>query len=1019
MKHCDYSFIAFLIAFVPIVINAETRSVDVDATPPAGEVAGSPPYEITWAARNEFPPAQVAFDQLQGWTLSVEGDAEVSLRASTAQRIWRSSTAKLSYARGTRPTKAIVAPPQPLAIADPFDAVRMWVFGGWYRKAQDDQKPPVISVLLESADGKPVRVELGAVVSGNWSIEQGVIPAGVLRNARWPMKFVGIEVSELDFPQGASELFFESLTFYQQHRDPRQHRFSPLNAGIPTSAAGMLPTSSNDVNTRVEAVEGGALFTSSSPAGDLTYRVIPGKGLFAGIQAQWKAGQPFSPTATGGILLDIGKKEPALISGGEVVNFAIHDGALRSTWRTKVGEKTVEFSSTYRVMGRTLLVDVSCAGGSAAGLNFGKAVGLDSPRAVFVPYLALERISHVHTAGPMIACAKDLFLSVLPDVYNSDFTTVDNTPSEPDESGIRLFTGTSYQPLTDGRRNDLRDRVLITASSQFEDVLPNARNPVSPNLDRLAPYMLFSTYFTSQKLFETIHRFGVDHVIVMDKNACLVGAGNEGLASFPYRWRPMPEVTIAQFQGYIRRIKELGYLFSQYNFFPDLSPTNEFWDEAKIALRPDGSLAQGDWYGDYSVKMNDESRLVAALSPLVKDLYAPDCTYLDTQTNIGPTAVDFEAGVPGAGMGRIHLLGNADVMLEARKMYGLTISEGYHRWLYAGACDVDYATMLFPPKYKTASGVPPLVDFDLLKIHPFEHGTMMSFEPKYFLEEEGAEWNELLKEDGRGLAPIGFYKFVATSLAYGHMAMLGYDYIPQPARIIHLYALMQGVQREYLTDNVKQISYHDGKEFLPTSEALRQDAVRKGRLRIRYSRGLTVYANLSDSDAWRVEVSGKTYDLPPWGWVIEKPDQLLSFSATVNGHRVDAVRCADYTYINTGEQRVRLDEFGVEIQGAAWIKRGRSSERQIIPCGDLGKWKKVHPEGWPSHFFAFELGDIPANRGLSALKLDFKEWFSSGKQVECISRGFDGSEAAGAATFSPETSLSGSTEITDYIIRAK
>lgn len=1011
-------------AWAEQVLAVQVGSMSVDSTVPADEKPGIPPFEIIWAARSEFPPAQVAFDHLDGWTMSLTGDAEVSVRASVAQRIWRQSVAKLSYQGGTQRSIAVLQPPKPIVIAEPFDAAKVWVFGGWYRRGQDDANPPKLAILLKDQSGQTLRIECGAIVSGNWSIEQGVLPPAAISKARLPLSFTGLEFSDIDFPGGASDLYLESLTFYQQHRDPRKHAFRPLHPNALTSDDGMLPTPPEGVVVGAEKIADGVRFVSQSPDGKLVYEVHPTSGPLDGIVAKWREGASFQPAKGGGLRIDgSGGNKESILLAGKIVRQKLdaEQNVYQVVWRSADSRDPLEFSASYSLRGRTLVVDLACAGGQAAGTDFGRVAGLQQPRGVFVPYMAFERIGHVFTAGPLIACAPDVFVSVLPDAYHSDFSTLDNTPSDVENDSIRLFASTSYLPLTDGRRNDLRDRVLITASPEFRDILPNARNRVSPNRQRLANYMLFSTYYPCLEMFAALKRLGVDNVIVMDKNSTLTGNDYQGLASFSTRWRPMPGITIGQWQNFLGEIRKLGYLSGSYSFFPDLHPVNEFWDENKVALRSDGSLAQGDWYGDYALKITDASRMVAAISPLIKELYAPELTYLDISSNMGPSAIDFEAGVEGAGTGRINMLGNIDVMLEAREHYGMTVSEGYHRWLYAGAVDADYATMLRPPAYKSAADVPPIVDFDLLKIHPFEHGTMMSFEPRYFLDENGQEWDALVKDEGRGIAPIGFYKYLAASLAYGHMAMLGYDYVPPPARVVQFYALMHAVQREYLTDDVKEIAYHDGAEFLSTSDAIRRDAVKQGRVRVQYSRGLSVYANLNHEKPWTVQLGDRAYELPPDGWVIEKPGELVAFSATVDGHRVDAVRSAAYTYVNTGDAPVRLQEWGIELQGAAWLKPQESGGVRVIPCGDLGTWAKYSPDAWPAYFFAFRLGEIPETRGLSFLKLDARRWCAKeARELTIQARDFDGKDLPAA---DPELSddgkivLRGQKAAVDFLVK--
>jgi hypothetical protein len=354
--------------------------------------------------------------------------------------------------------------------------------------------------------------------------------------------------------------------------------------------------------------------------------------------------------------------------------------------------------------------------------------------------------------------------------------------------------------------------------------------------------------------------------------------------------------------------------------------------------------------------------LVRQVGQRVKEHYAADCVYLDVHTNRGLQAIDFEAGVAGAGMARPQVMGNGDCILEARKWYGSTISEGIYRWLYAGVCDMDYASYFTPTP---TSEIPPLVDFDLLKIHPLQHGTMMGYGPSAFF--GTAKVGEIYRDPGHGAAVLDFYRYVSASLAYGHMLILGYGYAPPLARFIHYYAVMQGVQREYLTDTANEIRYHNGTDFLTTSRALAEDSQKLGRVRVRYSRGLTVHVNYNAEKPWIVQNDGRTFELPPFGWLILKPGEILAYSALAGGKRVDFVRCPEYIYLNPGDGHA--SETPIEADGAVWLKRDAAAWR-LIPCGNLGTWK-VTPIPGLTHFCTDqELTGTPADCGCKSIVLD-------------------------------------------------
>ncbi len=960
------------------------------ATPdlPPDAKPGERPYEVVWSGRPE-PPAQVTFDDLREWTVHVCGDAEVSLSASVEHLLWRPQLAKLRHAGGTRATTVEVRPPAPVGIPEPFDAANLWMYGDLHRDPWD--KPIQVAARLEDADGNAYTIDLGPVTSGYWGLQHGVLePAGA--PPRFPLKFVALQIADCRV-EGEREIYLECLHFYRQNRKPLR-RYERPKAVLPVGEDGMLPTPPSGVRVSAKPLGRGAEFISESPTGTLRVAVDPERGCFDGITARWGDGSPFRPLQAGAVRPASGSdaaKSTALVSS------ALKGERLETTWRSE--EADAAWTATYALRGRTLVLDLACPKGIAEGVSYGRIAGLQAPKAVRVPYLYLE--------GPVsVACGEGLFVSVLPDVYHSDFSAPNPSAGTPEPDALPVFGGTTYTALTDGTRNPLRERVLVSISPEFADVLPNIPNPVSPNRERLAPYMLVMSSSANLSLYRLMKRYGIDHVIANDFAGFFVNDYAEG---FAMRWRPHPLMSVEQVQEYIRGVRELGYLWGAYADYTDFFPLNEFWDESLVSLTPESDLADA-WYGNEATKATAMPGLVRAVGGKCKELYQPECVYLDVHTNRGARAIDYEAGAAGAGIGRMTVLGNGDAIAEARRQYGSTMSEGYHRWLYAGVCDMDYATM---GGWQDPSSFAPLVDFDLLKVHPREHGTMMGYAPTTFL---SADEPKTLNDPGC-LGPTCFYRYVAASLAYGHMVMLGYGYIPPLNRTIQYYALMQGVQQEYLTDNAVEISYHNGTEFVPTSRALVEGCQERGQVRVRYSRGLVVHVNFSATENWSIAVDGRTYELPPYGWLIAKPGEILAYSALVNGHRQDYVRCPEYLYLNAGDEGGA--EGAVEVAGAVWLKPGGGAW-QVIPCGDLGSWEFFTPEGFPPRHRDYRLAGPPDDRGCARLVIDTQALLGKPSADVQVTGRDDAENPVEATVTRPDAAhvaLTTQREVADYVLR--
>ncbi|MBT3376425.1 MAG: hypothetical protein HN742_41880 [Lentisphaerae bacterium] len=970
--------------------TANRYAIPVRSELPADAVPSSRYYELEWSQREESPPAQVAFEDLAGWRGTAGRGCEASVEASVERLAWRNQLAKLEYVSPDRPATVFLQPPTPVIIDKLFDAASMWLYADFDRMKD---RHPQVSAHLEDAAGRDFSVDLGSVHNSHWVLLHGVLPRVLRGQLRFPVRFLGVSLSVGPVKE-KRRLYLESIAFYQRNREPFTENTRPAEPTFPFPGVGSLPSAPDGVTVSSARDAGVVHFTSVSATGTLSYRIRPDQGVLNGISAKWNDGPWFEPTAGGQLKLELLPAVP-VATPANVASAEMRDGTLLVRW-----ERGAEWSAEYVLRGRTLVVDVVCRGGTAEGIRFGRVRGLPDARPVEVPYLRYG----MGYCTP-VACGNGLFVSVLPDWYHSDCSVVNGSVPK-HEDGVGLMLGTDYLPLTDGRRNDLRERVMVTVSPEFAEVLPSIPHPPSPHMARLAPYMFCMVGYIRPAFLKTLKRYGIDQVITCDFARFYV---QEFPAGFAGRWRPHPSLSLDQIRDYRRTIKDLGYLFGAYGDIRDWFPLNGFWDENCVSLDSQGDLVEG-WYGNFRTKPNYLPVMARLVGEKVKEHYPPDSVYMDTQTCVGLKACDYEVGVPGAGVARDQVLFNADCIVKTKDYYGTVMSEAAYRWLYAGVADMDYGSLFMG---RPANSIPPLVDFDLLKIHPLNLGTMMGYGPSIFFERGSEDLRAVYRDRGAGTGPEEFYRYVSASLAYGHMLMTGYSYLPPLSRMIHLYALMQGIQTEYLLDTAAEIAYHDGTTFVSTSQALLNDTQKLGRVRVRYSRGLTVTVNYSET-AWHVD----GYELPPFGWLISKPESILAFSALLDGRRVDYVRCPDYIYLNTGEQMAAVE--ALEAQGAVWLKREGAAWR-LIPCGDLGPWETFPPPGFPEFQRDMRLRAVPSDRGCGPISIDTRESLrKKASEIKVEARGKLGgfaAESPGITVKDGRLVITPSTDVIDYLLR--
>jgi len=921
---------------------------------------------------------------LNGWALDVKGDAKIGLEVSSEEIIWHDTCAKLTYSGGVtknqnlvldqttsrvisssvsgNATIAILKPPKPVSL-EAFDTVNFWIYGGWYRISQKST-PPKVTLNMKDNSGLDFQLPLGMVNSGCWNIESAFVDDSLSARIRFPVTLESITFSDLDI-DGSSRMFLDSITFYNQKRTPGRYAIKAADRIAPRRAdRGMLPPIPTGVQTFFSKANERGRFELKCKKGelDVIYGINLQEGVLNGLSCRIGKNPEFKIMAEGKLEFNVSDSVRAA-TVGTLVSFEQKDRSIVAEWSDNT-QPLQHWKARYSLSGLTLIVDIS-SDNQATGLKYGKLKVNSEWQTIFVPYLVLNRISHLSSDGPLLACGNGAFISILPDIYHCNFSTFVNAP-DVSKDGIGLCTGTKYFPLSDGNYNQFRERVIITVSDDFLDVLPDCPNPPSSNISELSSYMHFRSLFLAESFFSILKRYGIDKILAKHFNT-YSSSVKHGYDSFGVRYYTRKDLPMERFQEYIKVIKKLGYKFGTYSYFADLQPINEFWRDDRIQLKTTKGKVwnKGWWYASYSMKMCAAAELVDVTHEKISKLYSPDFTYLDIHSVMGPHAVDYEAGEPGAGMARAAIEDNIEVMARVSRNNKAVCGEGYHRWLYAGYSDMDYASLLHPVKYKTSSELPLMLDFNLFRIHTRQIGVGMGFDPVMFLAEK--ERSELLVDEGVGDAPEGFYKWIAAALAYGHMAMLGHDYVPPLSRIMQMYFLMIAPQEEYLPVAVREIRYHDGKKFQTTSQALLSGGLGQNWVQVTYQSGLQVQVNYNARQNWQIDYGGKTYILPPYGWLITKAGKPVSMSVLQDGERLDVAENADYLYVRSDK---KVTVYGpVQLRGAVLIKKQQSVLR-IVPCGDLGPWEKFLPDGLPTEHIDRRLAGLSKNGNFGDIVID-------------------------------------------------
>jgi hypothetical protein len=511
-----------------------------------------------------------------------------------------------------------------------------------------------------------------------------------------------------------------------------------------------------------------------------------------------------------------------------------------------------------------------------------------------------------------------LFLTALVDYYRSNASKL-SFVNELGEKGVTYNGGSVYLPKTDGKRNDLFERLFVTVSPRFEEVLPNIPNPKSPWM-HVAGERLWIAHGASNRekdyaVWEEMARYGMTKVVITDHET----GWRDGGESFTFRTRTAPKKGGDASQAeYSRKLHALGYRYGIYNNYTDYSPVNEYWGEDRVSRFSNGDW-QAAWPRCYAPKPARAVEFEAKLTPIIQEKFKLSTAYCDVHTAVTPWGrTDYDARVPGAGTFAATFYAYGEIMLHQKKVWnGPVYSEGNNHYYYCGLTDGNYGQ---DQRYRPAEN-PWLVDFDLRKMHPlccnFGMGNLGMFYGK---------------EEGLGATPEEREQrldhFLAATIAFGHTGFFVREGgIRNSARS---YYLLQQLHTNYAQETATDIRYADDKgKLLDTSAAVAAGAYKRSQVMVTYSNGLKLWVNGHPTETWKTPEA----ELPSNGWFAQSADgKLLVFSAIKECHRADYVDSSAYIYV---DGRGTFTRFAKAASDEAMIAIKRDDGKiEVIPVGN-------------------------------------------------------------------------------------
>ncbi len=945
---------------------------NVVPTPDPAEVAGERPYEMIWANRREPAPPTVRFAQLNGWKMRIEGGAQATLQASRAQNVWDRPVGKLRYrGEGKREgqPRILLLLPQPVALPADADSVDMWVYGNRWDWENPPGTPPVRIVLrLRDGEGKTRDLHVDNVRWQEWWLMHKRLPAGM----KAPVRLESVEVAGGWQPEWR-EIFFDSIRFYREELPPLKFAARPkrnlalfegqsagANTGpgtlpFPTRDETILPMHFETKFGRKASKEPGGeyLFKYSGDDCAIAYRFDPARGL-ASLRAEVNA-QPVGALLDGAVVrLNQDTNRPALKA-------ARFDGTML------IADYTDGTTLRVRLWHKSLVLDVLNNSGQATELNFGQLANVQTPRTIWVPYLTYGGGAHpcvlLSRAG-----AKDVFTSIWLDWYLSNGSEPFAAESAATNTA-RINGGVRYQPRTDGRRNPMFERVFITVSPMFEEVLPTVPNPVGLHAKEAADRLWQESWgpddFAKQeKRSEMLRAYGIEKLIQCNHEI----AWRDGGESFTLRLRAAPkkggDEALRRYVAHQRRLDWLAGLYSNYT---DYAPVNEFWTPDGVQRLTDGNWRSA-WPRCWAEKPLKAVEYDAVLAPQIKAKYNPNSAYTDVHTAVAPWGYnDYDARVPGAGTFAQTFYAYGELLRNDSRVYdGPIFSEGTYHWLYAGLADGNYALAY---DGRPLAKEPLLPVFDLYQIHTKECDIGMGWTANFC--EAIPKWQAPENIDR------AIDRFLLHTLAYGHIGWLVEEQ-HGIARTCRSYYMLQQVQARYGLKTPSRIAYWDGEKLVSVSEALVRDLPRTRRqLQVEYPGGLQLWLNDHPSDNWRLPISDFGFritnsTLPPAGWAAFTRDgKLLSYSALNGTNKADYLRSAAYTYFDGRGQWFDAPE--AAANGALAITPLPKNQLQVIRISGEGAFTIRRPYEARGDLVACEAFDVEGKRLGAPKASDTKE----------------------------------------------
>ena len=698
---------------------------------------------------------------------------------------------------------------------------------------------------------------------------------------------------------------------------------SPEPAAPAAEGQSMSPTTEEEVATSIEQEDISFVFESRSLSTVLRFVYTPIEGNLSDIELEINSGNPIKPLADGGATIEMGGRNWSA-EDEEIerhfVSCELVGDCVEARWQWKHGNERTDFLYRIRIEGKSLLVDCEGGNGRATGVSLGHVEDALTPKLIDVPYFNFgeEDVRVLATAG--------VFMSTYVDWLHTNASGLNGAPA--DAAAVTLNGGCTYLPLTDGKRNVLHERVIVTASRQFEEVLPAMPAPsTAVDQSALKPLVWYhlppldaaeEAYVEAYESLLNLKERGLDELLVLHPAGTWTDHGSTATVSTAAAPAKGGEDALSE---YIDALGDLGYTFSLQTNFTAVSPVDPAWEPTAACLLSDGNMAPAG-PGAYRLRPAAAAALASAATERIRNHFAaPAVEAVEVTAAPLLERLDCDSRNPAAARFQTALSAEQSLLRSASET-GLTVAPGGNHWLYRGLCHGFTA----PLTGNDPSRRPLLVDFALRFLHPFSAGAGLGSIDEFY----GGK----VPEDKKNADSSYLIRYLATTAAYGHAARLPEPITWGSAAAVKTYYMLQRLQSLCVGTGISQIHYHHDGNYLELTEALMSDVHTLSQLQIEFENGVRLNVNGGWEEDWTIEHEEREYRLPPGCFWAHSPDGLLVYSADAGEGYIDFAQCDDFVFIDT--RGTQLSTGPVSLSGCALVQE-HNWKIDILPFGECSE----------------------------------------------------------------------------------